>query len=748
MAAIRLQGAWRAATRDASAFQSIAALVVLSIAFLTATAIWTARQSNELAVDRQIRLARNGIDQELENATAALQAAAVSDEAWRRLHVRFEQDFAENRLPDRIGRPSPDTLTLLVAPQRATLVAIANGQRTDPRDGQVTTAAADTAGLADLVRQRFADAQRRAGGPDDPDQLAGRFIREASLMRVAGRPAIVAVAPVMPETAKQPRKAGPPTVLVAIEFFGPTLLDRVARVYMLPDLQYVATDAVGPELASVAVMAGSGEMLGRLAWTPHQPGNQMVRHLVPLLLVAAALFVAFAMLVVIKFNTRSRQLAESEARATHAALHDPLSGLANRVLLSRRMDEALAEARQDQKPVAIVYVDLDRFKDVNDTLGHQAGDEVIRETAKRLAAIARPGDTAARISGDEFALIVRSAPDRDEIERRLGMIVSEIARPIAIGERTVYPGGSVGCAIAPDDGVDRSDLQHKADLALYRAKSGGRGRFLVYSSDMDDGHRKRTALRQDLRAAIAENRLTVLYQPFFSTADMRCVGVEARVAWDHPVRGRIPAGEFIPVAEDSGLIREIGAWILRRAARDAHRWPDVSVAINVSPIEIRQPTFASSVLAIVEDEGLDPHRLTVDLTENVLLADADTAVSVIERLRSAGVRIALDEFGSGQSSFNYLSRFRFDLIKIDRSFVAQLETSEEVATIVQSMVELAKKLGLETAAEGVETFGQFRFVQAVGCSTVQGHLCARPMPAADVSRFLEKPLSERLKIVA
>jgi len=255
-------------------------------------------------------------------------------------------------------------------------------------------------------------------------------------------------------------------------------------------------------------------------------------------------------------------------------------------------------------------------------------------------------------------------------------------------------------------------------------------------------------MRQDLRASINEGRLTVLYQPYFSVAEMRAIGVEARVAWDHPTRGRLSAGEFIPVAEQCGLIREIGAFILHRAARDMHRWPGVRLAVNVSPLEIRQADFAESLMRILEDEGLDPARLQVDITENILLTDADAAITAIATLRKAGIRVALDEFGSGQSSFNYLSRFRFDTIKIDRSFVAKLETSPEVATIVHSMVELANKLGLETVAEGVETFGQFRFIQAAGCQTVQGHLCARPMPATEVSRFLEHPLSERIRAVA
>jgi EAL domain-containing protein (putative c-di-GMP-specific phosphodiesterase class I) len=373
---------------------------------------------------------------------------------------------------------------------------------------------------------------------------------------------------------------------------------------------------------------------------------------------------------------------------------------------------------------------------------------VIRQTALRLAASVTANDTAARLAGDEFAMILADAGDRTALEARLGRIVAAIGEPVPFGERTIYPGGSLGACIAPHDGTDRVELQHRADLALYRAKAAGRGRWLVYSDDMDDGHRRRQALRQDLRSAIAENRLTMLYQPSFRADDLAVIGLEARVAWDHPTRGRIPAAEFIPIAEESGMIRDLGHWVLTRACRDARAFPDLDLSINVSPSELRHPNFAADLLAALAAEDFPPPRLQVDLTENALQGDADMAVAVIERLRAAGVKIALDEFGSGQSSFNYLSRFRFDLLKIDREIIGRVETSNEIATIIHATVDLARRLGLATAAEGIETFGQLRFVQALGCDVIQGHLFARPMPLNDVAAFIAKPQQERRLSVA
>lgn len=750
MALRAIRTGWEQATREASIVHSVAALVCFALLFLTMTAAWTSQQANDLAVDRQVRLAVNGLEQEQERLATEVQSGAVSDEAYRRVHGKFEPDFAERAFGLRLWRDHRHDVTLIVGPNRAILQAHVSGRPTDPKD--LRAVLAEIGVPLETVRSQVAEAIRRPIGGDDPDLIVGKEFKSVTIVRTGEHTALVAAAAIVPEEGKGLRKTIPPTVLVGIRFVGQDLLQRMSRQFVLPDLHFVpvenkeATASIGR--ASAAVRAGE-TVFGHLVWQPSQPGYQMMRHLAPLIVIATALFVAFALLVVVKFQRRTGEMAKSEERARHAALHDALTGLANRVLFGERLEEALVEVAADPRRLAaVVYLDLDRFKDVNDTLGHQAGDEVIRQTAQRLAAIARPGDTAARLAGDEFAMVIRTAPDRAEIEARLAAIVAEIARPIAWQDRTIYPGGSVGCAVAPEHGTERALLQHKADLALYRAKAGGRGRWLVFSPDMDDGHRKLQVLRQELRAALNENRLSILYQPYFSVAEMKAVGVEARIAWDHPTRGRIPASEFIPVAEESGLVREIGAWILHRAARDLHRWPGMSLTVNVSPIEVRQPDFASNVLQILEEEGLEPGRLQVDLTENILLADADAAISAIERLRRAGVRVALDEFGSGQSSFNYLSRFRFDTIKIDRSFVGKLETHPEVATIVHAMVELAVKLGLETVAEGVETFGQFRFVQGCGCRIVQGHLCARPMPASEVGKFMENPLADRIRVVA
>lgn len=728
---------------DATIVQSIALLVLLSLVLLAAVALWSSWRANDLAVARELRLAANAVDHVAAAERDRIHDILAAEEAGRRA-VPSPGSAAADDLLARLAGPDADGGGAVLIAETGAAVWFAGHRLND----------AESAALLRDIAPLTAPLRARVGAAAETRAAAN----EASAwLRVAGQPMLAIAKTLRPATpARPPAASGPAAagVPVAVALLGltPGRLAELAHLFVLPDLSFVAaTRGVLPPLgaAQAPLTDADGETLGALVWSSAMPGQWMLRNLMPQTLTASGFVVVFAWFVVRRFRRRVEEMQANEAAAKRAAQHDGLSGLPNRILFTQRLDAAIAATRADPaKEFAVVYVDLDRFKDINDTLGHQAGDEVIRQTAQRLAAAVGPADTAARLAGDEFALILTALGDRPDLEARLARLVAAIGEPIPFGERTIYPGGSLGAAVAPHDGTDRAELQHRADLALYRSKAAGRGRWLIYSDEMDDGHRRRQALRQDLRSAIAENRLTMLYQPFFRTDDLTVAGLEARVAWDHPTRGRIPAAEFIPIAEESGMIRDLGQWVLARACDEARAIADLTLVVNLSPSELRHPNVAADILGTLAAAGFPPTRLQVDLTENALRADADVAISVIERLRAAGVRIALDEFGSGQSSFNYLSRFRFDLLKIDRAMIARVETSNEIATIIHATVDLARRLGLSTAAEGIETFGQLRFVQALGCDTIQGHLFARPMPLVDVTAFIAKPETTRLRSVA
>jgi diguanylate cyclase len=382
-------------------------------------------------------------------------------------------------------------------------------------------------------------------------------------------------------------------------------------------------------------------------------------------------------------------------------------------------------------------LELVEIKAVNDTYGHKAGDELIRQVAKRLTDLLRGADTLVRFGGDEFAIIQTEALKPAEAAMLGQRILESLTRPFTIDDVQVLIGVSIGIAMAPKDGTDRDTLANLADTALYQAKNEGRNRFNFFEKQMDKSRHLRRIVEEDLRSAIANNELVLHYQPQISADGRTIVGIEALVRWPHKTHGMIPPAEFIPVAEERGLIMQLSDWVLRQACTDGLRWPQLRLAVNVSPIQFRHHDFVSNVAAILSETGFDGTRLELELTEGVVVDDADKAEAAMVDLRALGIGLALDDFGTGYSSLIYLRRFAFDKIKIDRSFLEYMETTGESAILVHSVVHLGRALGLRVCAEGVETAEQHRFLQAVGCHELQGYFFSKPVPADKLDKLLE-----------
>jgi diguanylate cyclase len=431
-------------------------------------------------------------------------------------------------------------------------------------------------------------------------------------------------------------------------------------------------------------------------------------------------------------------MLSSEERAQHLAGHDTLSGLPNRLRFTEHLTSLLSRVHEGSQGIAVLFIDLDKFKEVNDTYGHAAGDLVLIGCAERMAKQLRTGDILARFGGDEFAVIqtgVRTALDAEMLARRL---IESIRPAFQIGSQEAYIGASIGIALSVHNGTDAAELMRVADIAMYRAKNAGRNRACFFEQRMDDNLRIRKVVEDDLRHAIARNELELHYQPQVSADGTRIVGVEALVRWRHPVAGLMPPIEFIAIAEERGLIVQLGEWVIRRACLDASRWPGVTVACNVSAVQFRQQDFVKSVANAISETAFDASRLELELTESVVVEDADQAENSIMELRSMGVKLALDDFGTGYSSLIYLRRFAFDKIKLDKSFLDSLEDTGESAILVHSVVHLGRALGLTVTAEGVETTEQQRFLQAVGCHLLQGYLFSRPVTADQIDAMLIK----------
>ena len=424
---------------------------------------------------------------------------------------------------------------------------------------------------------------------------------------------------------------------------------------------------------------------------------------------------------------------EAHARANHLALHDPLTELPNRVLLRERLDLALAAARLRHARVAVLCLDLDHFKEVNDTLGHGAGDVLLQEVARRLQASVRGTDTVARIAGDEFAIVQVDIEQPSEARILCCRLLERLAEPFRVDGYELQPSASIGVALAPTDGESHERLLKNADIALYRAKQAGRRTFFFFEGRMDAELQARKALEHDLRSALAKGQLELHYQPLVTVQGRRLVGVEALLRWRHPERGVVPPSEFIPAAEETGLIVPIGEWALRTACRQATAWPDLRVSVNLSPVQFRHRDLVGTVKRALADAGLEPPRLELEVTENVLLHGTEGALQVLADLKEAGVRVWMDDFGTGYSSLSCLNSFPFDGLKIDRSFVADLNAKDKANAIVRSVVSLGRSLGMITNAEGVETNEQLEFLAGEGCDQVQGYYFGRAMPAADIS---------------
>lgn len=435
------------------------------------------------------------------------------------------------------------------------------------------------------------------------------------------------------------------------------------------------------------------------------------------------------------FTAMVAAIEERERQIIHVGLHDGLTGLPNRKLFTEQLGNTLARRRVGEQ-IMIAYVDLDDFKMVNDTLGHPAGDALLRMVAEHLKEDL-PDALVARLGGDEFAILIDGIDEKASLGNVADSLQRSFDRPLTINGQLAACGASIGIAMAPSDGEDGNTLMKNADLALYRAKHEGKSTYHFFEPALDEAARQRRQLEIDLRTAIKEGGFELYFQPLYSLAEKRLTGFEALIRWNHPTRGRVNPVEFIPLAEETGLIIPIGEWVLREACHQASTWPaDVSVAVNVSPKQFTSTGIASTVLSALSASGLSPTRLELEITESIFISDVDQTLATLHSLRNLGLRIALDDFGTGYSSLSYLRSFPFDKVKIDKSFVEDLGTSENGHAVIRAITTLANALGMETLAEGVEEIAQFEVLEREGCQNIQGYLFSKPVRAEAVAGLL------------
>src|SRR5579871_806177 len=438
---------------------------------------------------------------------------------------------------------------------------------------------------------------------------------------------------------------------------------------------------------------------------------------------------------------RTRGLEAANRQLRHLATHDALTGLPNRVLLEDRLTQVVAHADGDGRSFALMVCDLDRFKTVNDSLGHHAGDELLQEVARRLTALMRPVDTVARLGGDEFVLLVTSIHDVEDAKRIAAKAIEALQAPVRIAGLDVHTSPSIGIAFYPTDGTTIETLTAHADAAMYCAKQRGRGNVQCFARGMDAGSEERVQLESDLHQAIAQKQFELYYQPKVNTSSGAVRSAEALIRWRHPSRGLIPPDGFIPLAEECGLIGAIGEWVVREACRQARAWqdaklPPMRISVNLSPSQFRGGGLTDTIRRALDDMGLEAQYLEIELTESAVMSDPEESIAILEQLSEMGVLVSVDDFGTGYSSMSYLRRLPIDKLKIDRVFINEIANRPEDASIVRAIVSLAHSLRLKVVAEGVETPAQLDFLRAVGCDEYQGYHFSRPVPASEFERLV------------
>jgi diguanylate cyclase (GGDEF)-like protein/PAS domain S-box-containing protein len=440
------------------------------------------------------------------------------------------------------------------------------------------------------------------------------------------------------------------------------------------------------------------------------------------------------------FASDLTQMRQSEVELDRLARQDALTGLANRQALRRALDDALVSAVRRKHRCSMFLLDLDRFKAVNDTLGHPAGDTLLRLVALRLRDVIGKAGQVGRLGGDEFEVVLPSTSDKTELSKLAQGIIDSLSRPYTINGTAVSIGASVGIVTSDYDDRTSDDLMRDADLALYAAKAAGKGCFRFFEAEMHDAARQRQLMESDLRVALEESQFRLLYQPCVDASSEAVTGFEALIRWEHPERGPISPVEFIPLAEEIGLINEIGEWVLRTACAEAAKWPEqISVAVNLSPVQFKSHALPTLVRMVLSDTELPAKRLELEITEGVFLSNDDHVHEMIASLKAIGVKLALDDFGTGYSSLSYLQRVPFDKIKIDRSFVTGASDLQgRNAALIRAMVGLASDLKMQTTAEGVETPEELQLVRDLGCSLVQGYIFGRPMPSGEAGELAVK----------
>lgn len=713
-------------------------IVAGAMVVVAATVVWlgvTATVTiDETALTRQRSFAVSALDELLKSIPKDQESVTIWDDTVLRLNADDQRWMEENVgvwMADYFGH---DAAFVLGSGQRP-IHAMLDGETHADAAAAWAVLRATVEPLAVELRADMAAAS--TGLTDSTAAIAGLGVTDFVLLDEA--PAVVSIKPILSDTGRVPQRPGAEFLHVAIERLDGAVADAIASEYLLDGARFVpATENRG---ATAPATTRSGTVIARLTWDPYRPGQVMLQRMGPVLAVAA--FGVFLLVVWLL-----EHVWRSTKRLDDLAHRDVLTGLPNRVAFEEQLRRVVCEQRRREQALSILLLDIDQFKNVNDTLGHQAGDELVRQMGRRLFdAASRFGSACvARLGGDEFAIVISHHAGSDVAASLAQYILLEMSRPFSISDQLVHSSVSIGIKTSNATSPDPDNLIRHADIALYDAKAQGRGRYAVFSPQLDEIVLRRRSIELDLLSALDRHQeLDVVYQPIFDAEGETIVGAEALVRWNHPVHGPMSPSVFVGIAEERGLIDRLGWMVLEHACAFLSDSTMPWIAVNVSAAQLRDRGFAARVRSLLRSYNVDPSRLQVEITETLLIDDSLAAQAVLTELRSAGVAIVLDDFGTGYSSLSYLRQYGIDKLKIDRSFVQPLGTSPEAEAIVRAIVALARAMKRRVTAEGVETIQQMDHLAAMGCHELQGFLLSVPVAAAVLrQRYLSQDAAQTL----
>lgn len=707
---------------------TLAILAAFGIAGVATVSVITANQIDQISLEVQTSFIKKGINDEVRSVPREQESVTVWDEAV----IRIESgDFhwLSAHLGQFLHSGHGHDRTYVINPKGELVNAMRDGSIITPPAFHGEQAVVEDA-AQDLREQLDTAFAGERGAP------GRRLIFASQVTHIDGRPAMVSVKPIVPSTLRVSVPRGEEYLLASVKFLDGKVVREIASTARIPHVQYAEVPPANG--AYVPLLDSNSREIGYYVWPPRRPGNELLMKIAPWAAGICLLGFGISAFLLRRLRRTRDELQDTQVRSEHMSLHDSLTGLANRIKFEGRTERAFEKAHETAGEVVIITLDLDRFQTVNDTLGPKIADQLLVAAAGRLVALSGPASSVARMSGDEFAVLVEGENALSVAEQLVRSIVEAFDVPFVIGNEKIRIGMSAGMAVhkagAP---ADTQELLRKADLALFESKKRGRSCYTIFSSNMDEIVKQRRSIERDLGVAVgSRGDLILSYQPLYD-GDGRVAGAEALLRWNHPIHKGISPTLIVGIAEEAGLIGDLGDWVLKEACRMVSEVKIPWIAINISAAQLRSPTFANECLETIRKMRVDPRQIQVEVTEAAILDYPEDAVPTLKRLREAGVKVTIDDFGTRLSSMDLLKDFPVDRVKIARSFVKAISAGREGTAVVAAMMDMARACGLDVTAKGVETAEQRDALKNLGCSEMQGFLLSRPLETGQFMMMFE-----------